>query len=407
MEAILVLESGEVFRGRAFGATGEACGELVFNTSMTGYQEILSDPSYKGQIVTMTYPLIGNYGVNEADFESNDLHLSGFVVREYCDRPAGPRATRSLGLLLKEKRIVGISEIDTRGVTQLLRSRGCVKAIISTEESSVEKLLEKLSLAPGIEGRDLVREVATSRAYRFQERIERHWYANIEGGTSLVSNGRARLKLAVLDFGMKSNIARILVGLGARVTVYPPDTKAREILDKEYDGVLLSNGPGDPRAVGYAVETAKGLMEHLPVFGICLGHQILGLAMGARIEKLKFGHHGGNHPVKDLASGRVLITSQNHNYALVGDSLDARVKISHVNLNDGTVEGIEHRNLPVFSVQYHPEASPGPHDALHHFTRFFVAVEERRASRVGPETPARKRGAGHPDSVQAPTSGEV
>ena len=369
-----MLETGELFRGRSFGATGETVGELVFNTSMTGYQEILADPSCRGQIVTMTYPLMGNYGVNEEDWESSNLHLAGFVVREYCDRPSSHRSTRPLGNLLKEKKIVGISEVDTRQITRHLRDVGCVQAIISTEDVNVERLRERLAAAPRIEGRDLVREVATRRAYRFREKLDRNWY--VHAGVK-VPKGKKKHKVAVIDFGMKTNIARLVVALGGDVTVFPPDTPAATILEKGFDGVLLSNGPGDPKALPYAVQTAEALVGKIPVFGICLGHQLLGLALGGKIDKLKFGHHGANHPVKDCLSGKVLITSQNHNYAVQQGSLDAAVEVTHRNLNDGTIEGLAHTTLPAFSIQYHPEAAPGPHDALTHFSKFFDAMDAR------------------------------
>lgn len=371
MEAVLLLESGEMFRGRSFGATGETIGELVFNTSMTGYQEILADPSYRGQIVTMTYPMMGNYGVNEEDFESATLHLAGFVVREYCERPSNHRSTRPLAHLLKEKKIVGIHEVDTREITRTLRDRGCVMSIISTEDTNPASLMARLKAAPPIEGRDLVREVATKRLYKFREKLAKNWY--LHAGVK-APKGRTKKKIAVIDFGMKTNIARLLVALGGDVTVFPPDTGAEAILGKGFDGVLLSNGPGDPKALSYAVQTAEKLIGQVPVFGICLGHQLMGLALGGKIDKLKFGHHGGNHPVKDCQSGKILITAQNHNYAVQPGSLDSRVRVTHQNLNDGTIEGLEHTEAPAFSIQYHPEAAPGPHDALHHFAKFFEAM---------------------------------
>jgi len=364
LKALLVLADGLAFEGRSFGAEGEAVGEVVFNTSMAGYQEILTDPSYKGQIVTMTYTQMGNYGVNAEDIESlGGPKVEGFVVKEYLDFPSNWRSRMGLSEYLKESGIVAIEGLDTRALTRHLRDRGAQMGVISTAERDPAVLYEKIKSHPGIGGVDLVREVASKVAYDWDGGL---WD---KPAPSVDAAGKAKT-VVVYDFGVKLNILRNLVSAGFRVKVVPASTPAEAVLEMDPDGVLLSNGPGDPEAVPYAVETAKKLMGRKPVFGICLGHQILGLALGGRTYKLKFGHHGGNHPVMDLETGRVEITSQNHNYCVDMKSLGDAVRLTHRNLYDGTEEGMAHVELPVFSVQHHPEAGPGPHDAAHIFSRF-------------------------------------
>jgi carbamoyl-phosphate synthase small subunit len=399
-KALLVLSDGIVFEGKNFGAEGEKIGEVVFNTSMTGYQEILTDPSYKGQIVTMTYPQIGNYGVNEQDIES--LHgpkVEGFVVREYIDFPSNWRAEKfkvqspkskainSLGDYLREYGIIGIDGIDTRALTRHLRDHGAQMGIISTTDLDPGSLLKKVRAHPGISAFDLVKEVTVKDIYKWKDGVWKWQAAGAEvqsskfkvqssenKNSSLVSRPSS-FRVVVYDFGIKFNILRNLVEAGFDITVIPAKTPAEEVLEMNTDGIVLSNGPGDPETVTYAIENAKKLMGKKPVFGICLGHQILGLAMGGRTYKLKFGHHGGNHPVKDLSTGRVEITSQNHNYCVDINSLHGKVKLTHKNLYDGTEEGMQHVELPVFSVQHHPEAGPGPNDASHIFKRFRNMLE--------------------------------
>jgi len=350
MKARLVLEDGTVFEGLAFGATGEQHGEVVFNTSMTGYQEILTDPSYCGEIVVMTYPLIGNYGINEEDFEHQDSFVRGFVVRERCDHPSNWRSRMKLEEFLAERGIIGLEGIDTRALTRRLRNHGTMRAIISTKDQPVENLVARAKEAPTLSGQVLVPAVTTKEPYRWE------------------NDGH---KVVVMDFGAKQNINRCLHQLGCDLTVVPATTTAREILAMNPDGIMLSNGPGDPKDVPFAIETVRSLIDQKPIFGICLGHQILGLAMGADTYKLKFGHRGANHPVKDLNTGRVNITSQNHGYAVKEDSLNEKdIRVTHRNINDSTIEGMEHKYLPVFSVQYHPEASPGPTDSKYLFKRF-------------------------------------
>lgn len=366
LDATLYLENGAVFRGKSFGAAGEAVGEVVFNTSLTGYQEILSDPSYKGQMVVMTAPMIGNYGVNDQDGESPNYAPSALIVREHTDRPSGVRQQQRLGRALEDQGVIGLSEIDTRQLTRLLREEGAMMGILSTNDLRVETLKERLAAAPRIEEIDLVEQVTTPRPYRFKQRLHRDFY-HTDG--ILAAKGAPR-KIAILDYGMKASIARTMVSLGAEVTVYPAKTSAEAILRDGPEGVLLSNGPGDPRRLPYAVSTVEQLVGKVPIFGICLGHQLLGMALGGKIVKLKFGHHGANHPVQHLGSGSVLITSQNHNYAVDPSSLDEKVVPTHTNLNDGTLEGLRHATLPVESIQFHPEAAPGPHDALFQFHEF-------------------------------------
>ena len=374
IKALLVLTDGTVFEGVGFGAEGETTGEVVFNTSMTGYQEILTDPSYKGQIVTMTYTQMGNYGVNEEDIESaGGIKAEGFIVKEACPFPSNWRSSGSLVDYMKKHDIVGIQDIDTRALTRRLRTHGAQMGIISTADRDPLSLLAKVRTLPGISAFDLVKEVTTAHPYTWNEGC---WKWCSPPHPPLAKKGsEPTLKLAVYDFGIKFNILRNLVEAGFVVTVFPAQTPAEAVLETDPDGVLLSNGPGDPETVTYAIEAARKLITMKPVFGICLGHQILGLAMGGRTYKLKFGHHGGNHPVKDLATGKVEITSQNHNYCVDVNSLGGRVALTHTNLYDGTEEGMRHVDLPVFSVQHHPEAGPGPNDSTHLFRRFRELIE--------------------------------
>lgn len=368
MNATLVLADGTVFRGTALGASGERVGEVVFNTAITGYQEILTDPSYRGQIVTMTYPHIGNTGVNFEDNESVRPFLAGFIVREYCPHPSNWRKDDLLNDFLVKHGIIGIHEIDTRKLTRNLRETGAKKGIISTEDHDEASLLKKVRDFPDIEGLDLVKEVTCSEPYDWEEGT---WQWNASP-----VEPKNQFRAAAFDFGIKQNILRLLVDSGARVRVFPATADARDILAFDPDGIFLSNGPGDPEAVPYAVETIRTLIGKKPIFGICLGHQILGLALGGRTFKLTFGHHGANHPVRRIESGRVEITSQNHNFAVDPESVKGECDITHVNLNDGTVEGMVHRKYPLFSIQYHPEASPGPHDSRYLFEKFRRLIEE-------------------------------
>lgn len=369
MRGILALEDGKVFHGEAFGATGERAGEICFNTSMTGYQEILTDPSYKGQIVTMTYPHIGNYGVNDQDIESANIHVEGFVVREFCPEYSNWRAQATLQEFLTAHDIIGLTEVDTRALTRHIRSRGAMKAVISTEDLDEESLVKKARRSPGLIGRDLVKEVTCPERYHWDERIPDAWRSERH-------EEERRLHVVAYDFGIKYNILRCAHDLGCDLTVVPAHTSARDVLDFNPDGILLSNGPGDPEAVPYAMEAVQELMGKKPIFGICLGHQILGLAVGGRTYKLKFGHRGSNQPVKNVATSQVEITCQNHGFAVDADSLGDDMEITHLNLNDNTVEGMRHKEMPVFSVQYHPEASAGPHDARYLFLDFVRMMEE-------------------------------
>lgn len=371
-KALLVLHDGTVFEGQGFGAPGEALGEVVFNTSMTGYQEILTDPSYRGQIVVMTYPQIGNYGTNPEDIESDGPKAEGFVVKEYIDFPSNWRSDESLRQYLKRHNIVGIEGIDTRALTKHIRDRGVQMGIISTIDHDPQSLLRKVRAHPGISSLDLVKEVTTDRPYSWEEGIWR-WQADNSGKEPPRDN--PSLTVVVYDFGVKRSILRHLVETGFKVMVIPAKTPAEEVIERA-DGIVLSNGPGDPQTVTYAIENTKKLMGRIPILGICLGHQILGLAMGGRTYKLKFGHHGGNHPVMDLSTGRVEITAQNHNYCVDIQSLNGQAVLTHRNLYDGTEEGMRHKDLPIMSVQHHPEASPGPNDSGYLFRRFREMIEE-------------------------------
>ncbi len=370
MRAWLALADGSVFEGTAFGAAAEAVGEVVFNTAMTGYQEILTDPSYCGQLVVMTYPEIGNVGVNLEDVESSRPFVEGFIVKEYWPSPSNWRARQSLGDYLQAHGIPGIEGIDTRALVRLLRDKGNLNAVLATgTDADPAELVRRAQAVPSMEGQDLVGKVTCAAPYEWSEG---RW--TLDGGYARSAEPGRRLVVAY-DFGIKRNILRNLVANGCRVRVVPAATPADDVLAMRPDGVFLSNGPGDPAAVPYAAETVRALIGKVPIFGICLGHQILGLALGGSTYKLKFGHHGGNQPVMDLTTGKVEITSQNHGFAVDVDSLGGRAELTHVNLNDQTVEGLAHKTLPLFSVQYHPESSPGPHDANYLFARFVELME--------------------------------
>ncbi len=364
--AKLALADGTVYTGTAFGATGEVYGEVVFNTSMTGYQEILTDPSYCGQIVTMTYPLIGNYGVNPEDVESGGLSLRAFVVRELCRNPSNYRSHQSLDDYLRENGIIGIEGIDTRALVRRIRVHGAMTGVLSTEDLDDESLIRKAQESPGLVGRDLVKEVMPTAQQDWPEPLQ-----ELGRPSSLSDYSETPdLHIVAIDYGMKWNIARHLKEMGARVTVVPGTATADEILSLNPDGVFLSNGPGDPEPLDYAISTIQGLLGKKPIFGICLGQQLLGLAFGGRTYKLKFGHRGANQPVLNHATGAVEITSQNHGFAVDATSLPDDVEVTHTNLNDDSVEGIRHKVHPAFGVQYHPEASAGPHDSHYLFDQF-------------------------------------
>jgi carbamoyl-phosphate synthase small subunit len=379
MKAILALEDGSTYPGTAFGAVATACGEVCFNTSMTGYQEILTDPSYKGQIVTMTYPLIGNYGINTVDIESYQPHVAGFVVREVSPVVSNWRAEHSLADYLLQNGIPGIQGLDTRALTKKLRVRGAMNGIISTEGLTPEDAVVRARAWPGLAGVDYVKEVTHRQAFVWDEPDAQSASFRLTSGPGIPEHPRqirpplppADISIVAYDFGIKYNICRRLRQHGFKVRVVPAGTPAAEALAHRPAGIFLSNGPGDPSALGYAVRAVKDLIQHgIPIFGICLGHQILGQALGGKTFKLKFGHRGANQPVKDLESGRVEITSQNHGFAVDGASLPSDVAVNRINLNDQTVEGLRHKSRPIFCVQYHPEASPGPHDSTPLFAEF-------------------------------------
>lgn len=356
MQAILALEDGAVFTGEAFGATGEIWGEVVFNTGMTGYQEVLTDPSYCGQIVVMTYPLIGNYGIIKEDSESKKSYVRGLIVRENCQNPSNWRLSETIDSFLAKEKVIGLAGIDTRALTKRLRSSGTMRGVISTENLTAQSLIELARTCPHLTGQELVQTVADKEV------------------SVLPGDGR---RVVLIDFGAKKNIARSLQEWGCQVIIVPPTTTAADILAFQPAGVMLSNGPGDPIDVPYAVATVRELIGKLPLFGICLGHQILGLALGAKTYKMKFGHRGANHPVQDLETGRVYISAHNHGFSIAEESLAGLdVVVSHRNLNDGTVEGLKHKHLPIFSVQYHPEASPGPRDSEYIFAQFMDMMDK-------------------------------
>jgi carbamoyl-phosphate synthase small subunit len=384
MKAILALEDGSVFHGTGFGAAASACGEVCFNTSMTGYQEILTDPSYKGQIVTMTYPLIGNYGVNEQDVESWRPHVAGFVIRELSPIVSNWRADHTLGSYLEQNNIPGIQGIDTRALTKKLRVRGALKGFISTQPVSDAEAVERAKNWQGLVGVDYVKEVTHKEPFQWDEQDRQSASFNLVRGNASADARLVRdpmpaadIPIVAYDFGMKYNILRRLRQHGFKVQVVPATTTAEEALKYKPAGIFLSNGPGDPAALGYAVHAVSELANSgVPIFGICLGHQILGQAFGGKTFKLKFGHRGANQPVKDLESGRVEITSQNHGFAVDGASLHPDVSVNRINLNDQTVEGLRHKTKPIFCVQYHPEASPGPHDSTPLFAEFRGMIQK-------------------------------
>jgi carbamoyl-phosphate synthase small subunit len=388
IKAILALADGQYYEGVSFGAEGEAVGEVVFNTSMSGYQEILTDPSYEGQLVAMTYPEIGNVGVNPEDVESLRPFTKGFIVKNYTPAPSNWRATQPLHEYMREHGIVGIQGIDTRSLVRHLRDHGSQEGIISTQYSNPEEAVSKAKASPGLVGRDLVRDVTAAQVYDWDEGtwdLRAGYRKRAKAKDNVKSRGKnssftsPSYFVVAYDFGIKRNILRNLAEAGCRVRVVPAATSADDVLAWNPDGIFLSNGPGDPDAVPYAKANVQKLIGKKPIFGICLGHQIMGLALGGKTYKLKFGHHGGNQPVMDLTTKKVEITAQNHGFAVDADSLKGAAEVTHLNLNDNTVEGLAHRGLPIFSVQYHPESSPGPHDASYLFRRFIDLMAKEKS----------------------------
>ena len=377
MEALLALEDGRTFACRSFTGPGEASGEVVFNTSMTGYQEVLTDPSYRGQIVTMTYPLIGNYGVNPEDVESDRIQVSAFLVREYQNFPSNYRSTGTLADYLERQGVLGIDELDTRAVTRHIRSIGAMRGLISTQNLDPVSLVERANAIPSMAGQDLVKDVSTDVPYYWSNGKPVPCSQNGSSPEGTVLNRDVwkhrgeRPSVVAFDYGVKQNILRCLESRGFEIVVVPATTQADSVRAMEPDGIFLSNGPGDPEPVTYAIETIEDLLDYRPIFGICLGNELLGLALGGKTFKLKFGHRGANQPVKNLLTGKIEITSQNHGFAVDMDSMkESNIELTHVNLNDGTFEGFRHMEYPIFAVQYHPEASPGPHDARYLFDDF-------------------------------------
>jgi carbamoyl-phosphate synthase small subunit len=383
LPALIALEDGRIFEGRSFGAAGTRVGEICFNTAMTGYQEVLTDPSYRGQIVAMTYPLIGNYGTNSTDQESRCPHVRGFVIEELSEIVSNWRSESSLEAYLRKWDIPGVEGVDTRALTRHLRTRGAMKACLTTEKMSPEEATSRAVEGEGVIGMDYVKEVSTPKIYRWdpEDVWSKPWTIvnrNDPSGRPEPPLPPIRFHIVAYDYGIKQNILRLLRQKGFAVTVVPASTPAAEVLALNPDGIFLSNGPGDPSALPYAHATVRELMGKKPVFGICLGHQVLGFAFGGSTFKLKFGHRGANQPVKDLQTGKVAITSQNHGFAVDPQTLPSEVEVTHINLNDGTVEGMRHKELPIFSVQYHPEAAPGPHDASYFFSQFADLIEKGR-----------------------------
>ena len=379
MDALLALEDGRTFPCRSFTGPGEAEAELVFNTSMTGYQEVLTDPSYRGQMVTMTYPLIGNYGITPEDVESDRIQVAAFLVREYQDFFSNYRSVESLADYLKRDGILGVEDLDTRALTRHIRTAGAMRAVISTEDRNPDSLVRRANAIPGMAGQDLASRVSTQTPYRWEAGKPIPISGDAAFDPTLWRHRGDRYSVAAFDYGIKYNILRCLERIGCEVVVVPATTSAESIQALSPHGIFLSNGPGDPEPVEYAVKTIRRLLGYRPIFGICLGIQLLGIALGGKTYKLKFGHRGANQPVKNLETGRVEITCQNHGFAVDIDSLDAgAVEITHMNLNDNTLEGFRHRKLPLFAVQYHPEASPGPHDAAYLFDAFFNLMDEYR-----------------------------